>query len=304
MCFRKKLAFSLLSVLGMSCAEEKNPYKTRYETSGPSSTATSSAPSSSGNSLPADTTATNAPTPAQDTTTAAKPDAIPKASLAGVQLICSNPPALAKFQAELAVICTNGQPTAAFASALAAPYKGGATPPLVILKSTDVNSVSEFIVLAVIEVAKPIADTFAKRASLTAGTLTVGNASLIQTNVATTAATGGANLGGSDVKFDLTVKAGIITVNNISILQLDSVALNTEKSVIATLSALKVGAPDNTDDMLSNSLSFMMQDGTGTKVISVNHQIAANKGQGATAEKTVLDLGRAAMTDAYTKLSQ
>ncbi len=306
--FRCKILTSLVALLELSCAEEKNPYASRYSTSGTPAAAAASdtSPASSANGQPAGPGAATPETPAaaKDTTTAAKPEAIAKASLAGVQLICSNPAALAKVQAEVAVLCTNGQPTQAFATALAAPYKGGANPPLVTIKSVDVNGTSEFIVLAVIEVAKPVADVFAKRAMLTTGTLTAGNATVTQSVVANTPAAGGDNLGSSDIKFDLNVSVGIIKVANTSILQADITALNPEKSVIATVSSLKAGAPDNTDDILSTSINFMMQDGNATKVISVNHQMVNNRGQAATAEQTVVGIGKATMTDVYTKLSQ
>lgn len=302
----KRVLPSFLVLLGASCSEEKNPYASRY-TSGATApvTGTATNPGSTspavngGTPVVADTTEA-----AKDAGTAAKPDAIAKASLAGVQLICSNPPALAKAQAELGVLCLNGQPTQAFANALAAPYKGGANPPLVLIKSVDNNGTSEFIVLAVIEVPKPVADVFAKRSQLTMGTLTAGNATVTQSVVTTVPAAGGDNLGGADIKFDLNVSVGIIRVANTSILQAESTALNADKSVIATISALKPGAPDNADDILSTSLSFMMQDGTGTKLISVNHQMVNNRGQAATAEQTVTGIGRATMTDTFTKLMQ
>lgn len=306
---RCKLLAPVFFFFGFSCAEEQNPYKGRYATSGVSSTSAGTPQSSNGTpsigAAPSTgATAATVPTAAQDIKTAAKPDAIAKASLTGVNLICSNPAALAKVQTELAVLCVNGQATQAFASALAAPYKGGANPPLVTIKAVDNNGVSEFIVLAVIEVAKPVADVFAKRAMLNNGTLTAGNATVAQSIVATRAAGGGDDLGGADVKFDLNVTVGIIKVANTSILQNDSTALNADKSVIATVSGLKAGDANNTDDILSTSLNFMMQDGTGTKIISVNHQMVNNKGQAATAQQTVVGIGQATMTDVYTKMSQ
>jgi hypothetical protein len=302
----RKLLPSILCLLGVSCAEEKNPYATRYVAGG---TAPATGTANAGAAAPG-TPAAGAPAvtdtqeAAKDAGTVAKPDTIAKASLAGVQLICSNPPALAKAQAELSVLCLNGQPTQAFANALAAPYKGGANPPLVLIKSVDNNGTSEFIVLAVIEVPKPVAEVFAKRAQLSTGTLTAGNATVTQSVVTQVPAAGGDNMGGAEIKFDLNVSVGIIRVANTSILQADSNALNPEKSVISTISMLKPGAPDNSDDILSTSLSFMMQDGNATKIISVNHQMVNNRGQAATAEQTVTGIGRATMTDTYTKLMQ
>ncbi|HYX32434.1 MAG TPA: hypothetical protein VE954_04920 [Oligoflexus sp.] len=295
-----------LALLGASCAEEKNPYSSRYTTgaAAPVTSATNAGPvgstASSGNAP----TGMSTEEAAKDAGTVAKPEAIAKASLAGVQLICSNPPALSKVQAELSVLCLNGQPTQAFANALAAPYKGGANPPLVLIKSVDNNGTSEFIVLAVIEVPKPVAEVFGKRSLLSTGTLTAGNATVTQSVITNVPAAGGDKVGGADIKFDLNVSVGIIRVANTSILQADSTALNTEKSVIATVSALKAGAADNADDILSTSLSFMMQDGNTTKLISVNHQMVNNRGQAATAEQTVTGIGRATMTDTYTKLMQ
>jgi hypothetical protein len=303
----RKILPSFLVFFGASCAEEKNPYASRYtagETTAATGTANAGAqgPSAStGAATPAVMDTTEA---AKDAGTVAKPDAIAKASLAGVQLICSNPPVLAKAQAELNVLCLNGQPTQAFANALAAPYKGGANPPLQLIKSVDNNGTSEFIVLAVIEVPKPVADVFAKRAQLSTGTLTAGNATVTQSVLTQIPAAGGDNVGGAEIKFDLNVSVGIIRVNNTSILLAESTALNAEKSVISTISMLKPGAPDNADDILSTSLSFMMQDGNATKIISVNHQMVNNRGQAATAEQTVTGIGRATMTDTYTKLMQ
>jgi hypothetical protein len=302
----RKILPSFLVLFGASCAEEKNPYASRYTAGGTAPVtgtanagATGAATPAAGTPVAMDTTEA-----AKDAGTVAKPDAIAKASLAGVQLICSNPPALAKAQAELNVLCLNGQPTQAFANALAAPYKGGANPPLVLIKSVDNNGTSEFIVLAVIEVPKPVAEVFGKRAMLTTGTLTAGNATVTQSVVTQIPAAGGDNMGGAEIKFDLNVSVGIIRVANTSILQADSTALNADKSVIATISMLKPGAADNADDILSTSLSFMMQDGTSTKIISVNHQMVNNRGQAATAEQTVTGIGRATMTDTYTKLMQ
>jgi len=305
---KSKIFTSFLVCLGFSCAQEKNPYKSRYQTSGTPASAVEASNNSNGTNSTVDSGANNSGTgntaPAQETAQAAKPESIPKASLAGVQLICSNPAALAKAQAELAPLCVNGQPTQAFANALAAPYKGGANPPLVTIKSVDVNGTSEFIVLAVIEVPKLIADVFAKRAMLTTGTLTAGNATVTQAVVATRPAAGGDNMGSTDVKFDLNVSVGIIRVANTSILQADATALNADKTLIATFSSLKAGAADNTDDILSNSLSFMIGEGGTTKLVSVNHQMVNNRGQPATAEQTVVGIGRATMTDVFTKLMQ
>jgi len=299
----RKLLPSVLCILGVSCAEEKNPYVSRYEAGGtaPATGTANAGATAPGTAAPA---VMNTQEAAKDAGTVAKPDTIAKASLAGVQLICSNPPALAKAQAELSVLCLNGQPTQAFANALAAPYKGGANPPLVLIKSVDNNGTSEFIVLAVIEVPKPIAEVFGKRALLSTGTLTAGNATVTQSVLTQVPAAGGDNMGSSDIKFGLNVSVGIIRVANVSILQADSTALNAEKSVISTISMLKPGAADNADDILSTSLSFMMQDGNATKLISVNHQMVNNRGQAATAEQTVTGIGRATMTDTYTKLTQ
>jgi hypothetical protein len=302
----RKLLPSVLCLFGVSCAEEKNPYASRYVAGG-TAPATGTADAGTGNTGTAaagSPSVMNTQEAAKDAGTVAKPDAIAKASLAGVQLICSNPPALAKAQAELSVLCLNGQPTQAFANALAAPYKGGANPPLVLIKLVDNNGTSEFIVLAVIEVPKPVAEVFGKRAQLSTGTLTAGNATVTQSVVTQVPAAGGDNMGGAEIKFDLNVSVGIIRVANTSILQADSNALNAEKSVISTISMLKPGAADNADDILSTSLSFMMQDGNATKIISVNHQMVNNRGQAATAEQTVTGIGRATMTDTYTKLMQ
>jgi len=302
---------ALLSLLTLSCAEEKNPYRDRYmsgvpvgasnpsDTSG-NATGQTTNPGAGGGTgtgaVVADPNATQKPADA---------GAIAETAKTGVALICSGSPALAKFQAELAVLCVDGKPTQTFAAALAAPYKGGPNPPLVKVKAVDNNGVSEFIVLAVIEIPKPVADVFAKRQMLTSGTTTAGNATVTQTVVATTPAAGGDKLGSSDVKFDLNVSVGIIKVNNVSMLQIDAVALNADKSLITTMGGLKQGAPDNQDDILSNSLSFMLGEGPNvTKLIQVNHQMVNNRGQAATAEQTVVGIGQASMTSAYMKLTQ
>ncbi|MCX6128367.1 MAG: hypothetical protein NTX25_04795 [Proteobacteria bacterium] len=302
--------FSALAIfLGISCADEKNPYKAGYKSS-----STEAAKKGGDDALPKDGTpivpgpvmgeqkpgSVPMPIPGEP---AAKP-VVPAQSLTGVQVICANPPALAKVQTELAVLCANGQVTPAFASALAAPYKGGANPPLVSIKSVDVNGVSEFIVLAVIEVPKTVAEVFDRRATLPSGTLTAGNAVVTQTVIGNTPPSSGSNLGSLDINFSLNVTVGIIKVANVSILQNDSIALNADKTVIASISSLKAGAADNTDDILSTSLSFNIQEGNVTKVISVNHQMVNNRGQVAAAAQTVLDIGKATMTDVYTKLTK
>lgn len=298
---------SLCTFFAWSCAEEKNPYRDRYSSgtmTGASGSQSNSNATAGGAAAAAGGAATGAVT--ADPNATSKPadqGAIAAASKTGVALICSNPPALAKFQAELAVLCVNGQPTQTFASALAAPYKGGANPPLVKVKSVDNNGTSEFIVLAVIEVAKPIADVFAKNDMFSTGMLTAGNATVTQT-VVSSAPGAGDMLNSSEVKFDLNVSVGIIRVNNISMLTKDSIALNADKSVIATLSGLKAGAPDNSDDILSNSLSFMIGEGNVTKLVSVNHQMVNNRGQAATAEQTVVGIGQATMTSIHGKASQ
>ncbi len=305
--FAAKSKSALLALLTLSCAQERNPYKDRYMQGGTQGASASGAGANSGNAAGASGNTSTAGAVVADpaaTTKAADAGAIAAESKTGVALICSNPAALAKFQAEVAVLCVDGKPTQAFATALAAPYKGGANPPLVKIKSVDNNGTSEFIVLAVIEIPKPVTETFGKRLSLNAGTLTAGNATVTQTVVSSTPAGSGDAMGAAEVKFDLNVSVGIIKVNNISILQNDSVALNPDKSIIATLGYLKPGAPDNTDDILSNSLSFMMGEGNVTKVIQVNHQMVNNKGQAATAEQTVIGIGQASMTNAYNKLSQ
>lgn len=288
-------------VLVTSCAAEKNPYASRYgtqPTAGPQ-TATSNPSAASGNPTNNIVVANEA-----DTKTAAKTDSIAKESLSAVQMICANPPSLAKFAAEMAVICVNGQPTQAFANALAAPYKGGANPPLVVVKSVDVNGISEFILLAVLEVPKPITAVFAKRDLTHKGTMTEGNATVTQTEIAATPGNGTDQLGSYDVKFDLNVKVGIITVADTRILQQDFLGLTTDKSLIGSVSYLKPGAADNAENILANSVSFWIGDASSTKLISVNHQMVDNRGQPATAEQTVQAIGRRTMTDSYTNFSQ
>ncbi|HYX34948.1 MAG TPA: hypothetical protein VE954_17775 [Oligoflexus sp.] len=294
---------TLCSVLSFSCADEKNPYKNRYETqtSGPAGAATGS---NSGNAtVNADGSSSPAVNEA-DTKTAANTDTIAKESLSAVQMICGNQPALAKFAAEMAVLCVNGQPSQAFANALAAPYKGGANPPLVLVKSVDNNGISEFVLLAVLEVPKPITEVFAKRDLTHKGTMTEGNATVTQTELTATPGAGGDQLGSFDVKFDLKVTVGIINVADTRILQQDFIGLTPDKSLISAVTYLKPGAADNTDNILANSVSFWIGDKNTTKLISVNHQMVDNRGQAATAETTVTSIGRRTMTDTYTTFSQ
>lgn len=295
---------TICSLLSFSCADEKNPYKDRYETqtAGPAGAVTGT-PSTGNATVDANGAATPAANEA-DTKTAAKTDAIAKESLNAVQMICGPQPSLAKFAAEIAVLCVNGQPSQAFANALAAPYKGGANPPLVVVKSVDNAGISEFILLAVLEVPKPIADVFAKRDLTHKGTMTEGNATVTQTELSATPGAGGDQLGSYDVKFDLNVRVGIINVADTRILQQDFLALTPDKSLISSVSYLKPGAADNTDNILATSVSFWIGDKNTTKLISVNHQMVDNRGQAATAEQTVQSIGRRTMTDTYTAFSQ
>ena len=243
---------------------------------------------------------------AEEPPVAAKTEDVPKASLTAAQVICASGPKLTKTAAEFAVVCINGQPTQAFASALAAPYKGGATVPLVTIKSVvGANNESEFIFLGVMEVAKPFAAVSALSPTISTGTVTTTNATVVQSVAATRASAGGDDLGGQDVSFALTVKAGPITVNNVSILQQDTIALNPEKTITGNQSMLKAGAADNSDDILSTSVSFMFGDGTAaTKIVTVNHQKINNRGQAQTAATSATDIGKAILADVHKRLSQ
>lgn len=296
------MILTICGLLGFSCAEEKNPYKNRYEKAG--TTGGVSAATGTGNAAADSSGAPVATATEAETKTAANTEAIAKESLSAVQMICGNQPSLAKFAAEMAVLCVNGQPSQAFANALAAPYKGGANPPLVLVKSVDNNGISEFILLAVLEVPKPIADVFAKRDLTHKGMMTEGNATVTQTELAATPGNGAEQLGSYDVKFDLNVRVGIINVADTRILQQDFVGLTPDKSLIASMTYLKPGAADNTDNILANSVSFWIGDKNTTKLISVNHQMVDNRGQAATAETTVTSIGRRTMTDTYTMFSQ
>jgi hypothetical protein len=296
------IILTVAGLLALSCADEKNPYKNRYETQGTSGAA--SPASGTGNATAADTTAPAQTVSEAETKTAADTESIAKESLTALQMICGNQPALAKFAAEMAVLCVNGQPSQAFANALAAPYKGGANPPLVVVKSMDNNGISEFILLAVLEVPKPIADVFAKRDLTHKGTMTEGNATVTQTELSATPGNGAEQLGSYDVKFDLNVRVGIINVADTRILQQDFVALTPDKSLISSMTYLKPGAPENEENILANSVSFWIGDKNTTKLISVNHQMVDNRGQAATAEQTVTSIGRRTMTDTYTAFSQ
>ncbi len=296
------MILTICGLLGFSCADEKNPYKNRYESQG--TTGPTSPVTGTGNAVASNGAAPVATASEADTKTAAKTETIAKESLSAVQMICGNQPSLAKFAAEMAVLCVNGQPSQAFANALAAPYKGGANPPLVLVKSVDNNGISEFILLAVLEVPKPIADVFAKRDLTHKGTMTEGNATVTQTELSATPGNGAEQLGSYDVKFDLNVRVGIINVADTRILQQDFIALTPDKSLITSMSYLKPGAADNTDNILANSVSFWIGDKNTTKLISVNHQMVDNRGQAATAEQTVTSIGRRTMTDTYTMFSQ
>ncbi len=296
------MILTICGLLGFSCADEKNPYKNRYESQG--TTGTASPVTGTDNAAASNGAVPVATASEADTKTAAKTETIAKESLSAVQMICGNQPSLAKFAAEMAVLCVNGQPSQAFANALAAPYKGGANPPLVLVKSVDNNGISEFILLAVLEVPRPIADVFAKRDLTHKGTMTEGNATVTQTELSATPGNGAEQLGSYDVKFDLNVRVGIINVADTRILQQDFVALTPVKALISSMSYLKPGAADNTDNILANSVSFWIGDKNTTKLISVNHQMVDNRGQAATAEQTVTAIGRRTMTDSYTMFSQ
>ncbi|WP_141732828.1 hypothetical protein [Oligoflexus tunisiensis] len=293
----------ICGLLSFACADEKNPYKNRYETQG----STAGTPGAATGTVNASADASGTPATQvseADTKTAADTDDIAKESLSAVQMICGNQPSLAKYAAEMAVLCVNGQPSQAFANALAAPYKGGANPPLVIVKSVDNNGISEFILLAVLEVPKPIADVFAKRDLTHKGTITEGNATVTQTELSATPGNGADQLGSYDVQFDLNVRVGIINVADTRILQQDFVSLNADKSLIASMSYLKPGAADNADNILATAVSFWIGEGANTKLVSVNHQMTDNRGQAATAEQTVTTLGRRTMTESYNTFSQ
>lgn len=303
-------------ILSVACAQEKNPYKNRYE--GPIQAEQTEFRSGdaeaqkieplidpvTGEISPNDVQPVDNMTPVVPGVPDPIPVLVDKPELDGVPLICANASAFVSVQAEFDALCKDGKATDTFAKAYAAPYKGGADVPLVVIKSTDLNSVSEFMFLAVIEVAKPIADVMKLKKDFNSGTIVAGNSTVVQTVLASTPPVNQTQLESLDIKFAVTLTVGILKFNSVSVQKSDSFVLNSKKSVEASIGRLKVGAPENSKAILANTLSFMIQEGDKTRIVSVNHQKINNQGQGATAAKSAVDIGKAMMKDAYMKGSR
>lgn len=281
------------SMVLISCQEE-NPYKDQYR----SQTLSSSEPSSDNR------TVENAERILEeDANTVADEDAIAEEQLTAVQLICQDEENATKFPVETGTLCLNGQASNVLANALANPYKGGDNPQLGIIKSEDVNGVSHFILVSSLELPKPLTTVYAERARLNPISFTEGNATVTQVELASYPPQGGRQLGGFDLQYDLRVRVAIITVEDRRILQRDFLALDDEQSVISSASYLKPGAGNNPNSV-ANLLTYWIADGDATKVITVTHQQADNRGQHQTAENTILAIGRRTMIDTYNLFAQ
>ncbi|MFW7379910.1 MAG: hypothetical protein ACOH5I_13945 [Oligoflexus sp.] len=290
-----KLWFIVLASLLGACSED-NPYKGQYRSQ--PAQASSADAQGPGNVNQAREEA------AEEAATVADEEAIAEEDLNTVQLVCQNQEMATKYPVETGALCLNGQPTNAFANALASPYQGGDNANLGVIKSEDVNGISHFILLAAIELPLPLSEVYAQRAALNPLNFTEGNATIAQVQLAELPAQGGAQLGGFDLQFDLTVRVAIITVQEQRILQRDFIALDPEQNVIASATYMKPGAEGNNPATVANLISFWIADGEKTKLVTVTHQQAENRGQHPTAETTILGIGRRTMVDTYNLFTQ
>ena len=313
-------SLAYLLIFLCSCAEN-NPYKDRVRQDGGSTVKALDNTNSSngqaaneenesqgesletGNDPDAASTPTVSGTTVADTKTVADPADIPKASLSATEIICSSAASYPKFAAEYAVLCLNGVPTSAFANLLTTAFNGTGTPQPSKIKSVDVNGVSEFILATSFQVNRPIKTAFTNGRALNDMSFVEGNATFTMATVSEKPATEGMDLGSGVRKQTVVVKVSIITVQDISISDNQYVNLK-DQMVISTMSALKPGEADNTDNILGNGLNFLIADGNGTKVVVIAHQQLNNRGQHAAAETTALAVARRMTVEGFNALSK
>ena len=293
----------------MSCSEESNPYKDRYENrSSPSGDAvgersSTGVPAVGSNTGAAGETGVKADeVNASDTKVVAEPNSIAKEVASATQVVCQSPTIFTDFKAEFEILCLNGQPTAAFAALLSSPYKGVAPATVSKIKSANVNNVSEFIFATSSEISSPIATVVGKRGGLGVWTFTEGSATFTGTRVAELAAMGPNSLGGYETKDVLVVKVGPITINDERLMKSNWIVVK-EGQVVTSLINLKPGASENTDNTVANILTLLLAEGQITKFVAVTRQEVANSGQPAKAETTALAVARRIAEEGYLKLS-
>lgn len=291
----------LISLTAAACTDESNPYKdgavqtgTAAKT-GDGTAQTGAATPTGGGSAPA----AAVPNVAGDTQKPADPATAP--ALTGAAIVCADQEATAKYPVEMAVLCVNGKPSQAFADALSKTFNGTGTPTLGVIKSVDNAGTSTFVIMSGFEVPKGQADLLAKKASLNPSNIVEGNATYTQAETRAIPAAGGKDLGGFELTATLRVSVAIVTVNDVRAMTRDFVMLK-EGSVVRSATYLTPGAADNADNIVANILSFWITEGNTTKIIGVTHQQAANRNQHATAETTILNLGRRTVIDGYTAL--
>jgi hypothetical protein len=292
-------ALAIFLTLTLACKEE-NPYRDEYTRTDAGSAKPAESAEGSSN------TQTNAPSAEgseEEAKEAAEEGAIEEEDVNAVDMVCQDPAALANFQVEYQVLCTDGQPTQAFADALANPYQGDNPQPK-LLKSDDVNGISHFVLIAPLQVPQTIDALFDQRAQFHQNSFTVGNATFSQTELASTPAEGGNGLGSFDVQTNLDVSVGIINVNDVMVQKSVFTKIAADQSVIANTATLIENAPDNSDNIVNNIVSIWIADGQSTKIITVTHQQVNNRGQPDTAQTTFLDIGTQLMVDTYATFAQ
>lgn len=223
-------------------------------------------------------------------------------SAGDVNTLCADPTFFGSVSVEYGVICQTGQLSQVASQALLNPYRGVGSPPLIRVYMASSGSTTELIFLTALEVARPLSAVMQNLNLLPSGTVSASNATISQQVVATRPPAGG-SLGSADIRSELTVKS-IITVSNVSLYREDLVPLTPDQSMVVGIRTLIPGAPDNADDILGNSLNFLVGSGQNTLVISVNHSIINNRGMASLAEKTATEIALALMADAFAKLSQ
>jgi hypothetical protein len=132
----------------------------------------------------------------------------------------------AKVQAQLAVLCLASKPTAAFAAAYLAPFKGVGTPAVQRLKAAVTNGVSEFIFLTVSETTKPIADVFAQRLATSNRIIRIYNATAEQSVTAIRPSKAPDDLGTLDILTTTTIRFGVIKSTNSKLQTSEATALS------------------------------------------------------------------------------
>ncbi len=293
--FKQLNLVTFLLLTGVGC-DESNPYKDGSVGTGQApKTATGTTPGAGG-----DATTANAPIVTEAPKVADKAS-IPAAELTAAGVVCGDTEAITKYKVEMEVLCLNGQPTQAFADLLKTPFKGTGAPTLGLVKSVDNAGISTFVVTSGFEVPQTMAGALAKRSGLNVSNIVEGNASLVQSEVKAIPSASPKDLGGFELTATLNVSVAIITVNDVRTLTREYTTLK-EGMVVRSVTFLTPGAPDNAENIVANIVSFWISENGMTKVIGVTHQQAANRNQHATAETTILNLGRRTVIDGFNAL--